>query len=352
MFRHLVEREARRELRRIVVEHRPLGFAEHLDVAQRKFIVRRAQVKIIHRERFLEHGRILAPRQRDQRDGVVKHVIPPDHVRAVRQAARMFVVGGHQQQPRRVGRAAGNDDDVAGKFLALAVALDDDFGDFISARAGFQFLNLRVGQQRHVRIFQRRPDRDDFGVRLGVNETGKSVAGVAANAAAVRRVRFIEQNAGRRERRMIAGALQIVGQFLDARLVADGRKRIRRARRRIGRIIAALAVDVVKFFRLRVIRLQFVVADRPVRRHAIGGAMRGEILFAQSKQRRAIHLGRAADKIMHARLKRFFVLVIPGVFRDVTVLDENFRRVPILFFARQITAAFQNENAFAATARV
>ncbi len=180
-----------------------------------------------------------------------------------------------------------------------------------------------------------------------MNETGKSVAGIAAKATAVRHIRFVQHDAGRRERRMMARALQAVGQFLDAELVADGRKRIRRAGRRIGRIIAAPAVDIIETLRLRVARFQVFIADRPVRRQAVGGAVRDEILFAQPEQRRPIHLGRAADKIMHAWLEWFIVLVIPCVFGDVAVFHEDFRHIPILFFAGQMATAFQDENPFA-----
>jgi len=112
---------------------------------------------------------------------------------------------------------------------------------------------------------------------------------------------------------MITCALQIVGQLLDARFVADRWKGIRRTGRRIGGIIAAPAVNIVEPLGLRIVGLQIVVADRPVRRHAVSGAMRGKIFLAQPEQRRSIHLGRAADKVMRPGLKRFAVLVIPGV---------------------------------------
>ena len=111
----------------------------------------------------------------------------------------------------------------------------------------------------------------------------------------------------------ITRTLQAVGNFLNARFVADRRKRIRSAGRRIGGIIAALAVDMVELLRLRVIRFEILVADRPVGRHAVGGAVSSEILLTQPEQRRAIHLGRAADEVMDTRLERLAVLVIPRV---------------------------------------
>ena len=92
-------------------------------------------------------------------------------------------------------------------------------------------------------------------------------------------------------------------------------------------------MDVIESLRLRVIRLQVFVADRPVLRHPVRRPVRGEVLLPQPEQRRAVHLGGAADEIMHAGLKRLVVLVIPGVFGDVAVLYEDFRGVPIRFLA-------------------
>ena len=51
-------------------------------------------------------------------------------------------------------------------------------------------------------------------------------------------------------------AREVVAQLLDARLVADRRVRIRAARRRLGRILAALAVHLVEVLGLGVVRLE------------------------------------------------------------------------------------------------
>src|SRR5260370_3806171 len=50
---------------------------------------------------------------------------------------------------------------------------------------------------------------------------------------------------------------------------------------------------------------------------------------------------------MHPRLERRAVLVIPGILRHIAVLYKYLLRIPVLFLARQIIAAFQDENAFA-----
>ena len=72
-------------------------------------------------------------------------------------------------------------------------------------------------------------------------------------------------------------------------------------------------MDVVKLLRLRVIRFELLITNRPVRRHAVGGAVGREILLTQAEQRRAIHLGGAADEVVDTRLERLAVLVIPSV---------------------------------------
>ncbi len=72
-----------------------------------------------------------------------------------------------------------------------------------------------------------------------------------------------------------------------------------------------------------------------------------EILPAQAKKRRTKHFGRAADKIMHLRLKRSTVAVVPGVRRDVAVFGEDCSRIPIQRFPLKPVAALENENAFA-----
>ena len=48
----------------------------------------------------------------------------------------------------------------------------------------------------------------------------------------------------------MTGRLEVVVELLDARLVADRRERVRRARRRLGRVLAAGAVHLVQLLGL------------------------------------------------------------------------------------------------------
>src|SRR6059058_291875 len=86
-----------------------------------------------------------------------------------------------------------------------------------------------------------------------------------------------------------------------------------RARWRLGRILAARAVHVVGDFGLLVVRLEVLVGDRPCRRAAIAVAKLAEVLGAKPVQRGAVELRRAADAVVHLRLERLVVLVVPRV---------------------------------------
>ncbi len=158
-------------------------------------------------------------REREHGQAVVEHVVAADLVGAVGEAVRVLVVRRREQQLGRVGRAAGDDDEVAGEALGLAVPLDDDLGDLVARLVGLELDGHRVGQQRHVRMLERRPHAEHLGVGLGVDEAGEAVAGGAAHAVAVRHVRLVQPDAARRVERVVAGGGEVVRELLDARLV-------------------------------------------------------------------------------------------------------------------------------------
>ena len=101
---------------------------------------------------------------------------------------------------------------------------------------------------------------------------------------------------------------------------------IGRARRRLGRVLAARAVHLVELLGLRVVGLHLVVGDRPGRRDAVVVLELAEVLLAQAVERRAVELGRAADEVVDLRLERLALGVVPGVRRDVAVVDEDVLR--------------------------
>ena len=121
---------------------------------------------------------------------------------------------------------------------------------------------------------------------------------------AERRVRLVEHDPARRVERLVAGRLEVVRELLDPRLVRHGGMRVRRARRRLGRILAPRAVHLVELLRQRVVRLELVVGDRPGRRDAVVVLQLAEVLLAQPVQRGAVELRRAADEVVDLRLER------------------------------------------------
>ena len=89
---------------------------------------------------------------------------------------------------------------------------------------------------------------------------------------------------------------------------------------RLGRIFARLAVHMINALRLSVIRLEFVVGNRPGRRDAAVMFDFAEILFAQAKERRAIKFRIPADVIIRVRMQFAAVGISPQFFRVVAAM--------------------------------
>ena len=134
---------------------------------------------------------------------------------------------------------------------------------------------------------------------------------------------------------------------MNARFMADRRMRIRRARRRLGRIFAAVAVHVIKLFRLGVVGLHVIVSNGPCRREAAVMADFTKIFFAQTEQRRAVEFGIAADVIVGVRMKFVAVFVMPHLFGLIFTFEVDGTGIPVVFLARHIPAPFQEQDALA-----
>ena len=264
----------------------------------------------------------------------------------------MLVVGRREQQLGRVGGAARRDDDVRREALGLAVHLDDDRRDLVPRPVRLELDHARVRQQRHVRMLERRPHAEHLGVGLGVDQAGEAVARRAADAVAVGQVRLGQPDAARRVERVVAGRLEVVRELLDPRLVRDRGERVRRARGRLGRVLAARAADLVELLRQRVVRLDLLVLDRPGRRDAAGMLELAEVLLAEAVERRPVELGRPADEVVDLRLERRVLLVVPGVLGHVAVVDEDVVGGPVRRLAREPVAALEEEDLLAGGSQV
>src|SRR5260370_23950422 len=105
-------------------------------------------------------------------------------------------------------------------------------------------------------------------------------------------------------------------------------------------------MDLIYLFSFCVVGFHLVVADRPGGRDTVMMAQFAEIFFALAIERSSVQLGRAADAIVHLGLKGLFVFVVPGVRRDIAVLDEHSFAIPVLQLARQPVTTLKQQDAF------
>src|SRR5215471_5714629 len=143
---------------------------------------------------------------------------------------------------------------------------------------------------------------------------------------------------------MVAGCRQVVEKLLDARLMGNRLERIRSAGGRLGGVLASQPVDMVHLLGSCVIRLQFLVGDRPGWGDAVVMPQLAKILLPEAIQGCTEHLRGAADEIVYLRLERSTVAVVPGVGRDVAVLYEDCCRIPVLRLALKPVAALENQD--------
>src|SRR5215472_6404784 len=115
---------------------------------------------------------------------------------------------------------------------------------------------------------ERRSYADDFRVAFRVDQAGIAVTIGATNTLTERRPRFIEHDCGWCVKGLHPRLAQPLINLLYARLVAYGRMRIGSGGRGLGRIRATLTMNLVKPFRLAVVRFKLFVTDRPGGRDA------------------------------------------------------------------------------------
>src|SRR6266436_3099335 len=106
---------------------------------------------------------------------------------------------------------------------------------------------------------------DNFCIGLRSDQTGKAVAGIAANTAALVRVLLVEHDPDRYMEGLQARTCEVVGQLLNAWLMGDSGPGIGGAGRRFCRIFSSVSVNLIQILGLGVVRLEIVIADRPCR---------------------------------------------------------------------------------------
>ena len=130
--------------------------------------------------------------------------------------------------------------------------------------------------------FERTIDAMHLRVRLPVDQARIAVAGIAADAFARWRV-LIQHDAERCMKRPQPGSREVFTQLRDPWFMADGRVGIRAAGRRLRRIFATFAVNMIDPLGLGVIRLEVFIRDRPCGRDTAVMPDFTEVLLTESE---------------------------------------------------------------------
>src|ERR1041385_3779528 len=347
MFGHKFEREAGSDGGRAGGKGDGVELADEGDVAHREFPFLGGEVVVVEAEGFLENGVVGGFGDGEQNRIGVAHVVAADDVGGVGEAARVFVVGGAEEGGGGVNRAGGDDDDIGGVGFFFAVAFDFDFGDGAAGGVGVEALDQGVGQQGDIGVLQGGVDADGLRIGLGIDEAGVAVAGGAADAGAFAFVLFIEANAEGDVKGLMAELDEVIVKLLDARLVGDCRVWIGAGGVRIGGVFAAVAMDLVEGFSLLVIGFEIVVGDGPGGRDAAVVNELAEIFAAEAEEGRAVEFGVAADIVVGVGVEFFAIFVAPDFFGVVFGFDVDGVGGPIFRLARDVVAAFDEEDALA-----
>jgi hypothetical protein len=140
---------------------------------------------------------------------------------------------------------------------------------------------------------------------------------------------------------------EVIAEVLYARLVADRRVWVWAACGRVGRVFAALAVDMVEMLRLKIVGFKIVIGDRPGGRDAPVVADLAEVFFAKTEEGGAVEFGIAPHIIVRVRVELFAVRVMPLLFSLIPAFEVYDARRPVLFLARDVASALDNQYAFA-----
>ena len=130
--------------------------------------------------------------------------------------------------------------------------------------------------------------------------------------------------------------------------MSDGRMRERRAAPRLSWVFALLAVDVVDALGFSVVGLEFVIGNRPCRRHSAVMADFAKIFFAQTEQSRAIKFCVAAHVVVRVWMQVFAVPIAPDFLGVVLAVLVDGLRAPVVFFARHVRSALNEQDGLAA----
>jgi len=113
---------------------------------------------------------------------------------------------------------------------------------------------------------------------------------------------------------------------------------------RLGGVLPDRAVHLIELFSLAVERLEVVVAERPRGRDAVVMGHLLEVAATEAGQACAVHLGIPPDPVVGARLEWLPGSgVVPGLRRDVALLDEHVVGLAVLRLPGQELAALDDQ---------
>ena len=341
---HLLESDARRE-RYVGFQHAPICFAKQLDMSHRPRKFLGSPIKVVHRESLLKDSRITHGCDTEHRAVNVSHVVAANLVRGIRHAARMKLRDTSEEQRGGIDRPRRKDNDVGTKSTDCTFDFDLNTRNFPSVSLGEQTDDLGVDEDLHVAGFHGWANAIHFGVRLAIDQARKAITGTAANARTVLRRCFVQLDRERNGKRRISGINQPVEEFLDARFMRDGRKRILRFRRRFGRVTSSFTMNLVKRLSLGIVSFKVSIFQRPFGGNSSLVFDSFKIALAQTKHRAAVDLGIASYVVTGSGTKFFSVFVAPHLVRVVSLFLEYCRRIPILLLPSKKAPAFKNKNA-------
>src|SRR6516225_4875423 len=126
--------------------------------------------------------------------------------------------------------------------------------------------------------------------------------------------------------------------------MAHRRMGIRAMGGRYGRVLAALAVDVVLMLGLIVVRLEVLIRDRPCRRDSAVMPDLSKVFLAQPEQRGAVELSVSAHVVIGVGMEVLAVTILPLFLRLIFPLKINGSGAPVVFLTRDVITPFEQQN--------
>src|ERR1044072_7735924 len=136
-------------------------------------------------------------------------------------------------------------------------------------------------------------------------------------------------------------------QMLNALFVTNRRIPVRRAGPGLCWIFTSRPMYLIKMLGLCVIRLQFVVADRPGRRDSTMMSNLAEVFLSQPKECGAVKFRVSTNEIIGVRMEFPAFVVAPRLFGVVFPFEVYRARAPILLLTRNVIATLEEQDLLA-----